>query len=409
MPQPNKLKRMRTRAIHAGERIDPTTHAASPSIIPSVTYLIPPEFAARGFDADVEAQTESSFIYARWSNPTARQLEQKLASLEDAGGGADCISFASGMAAATALFLHLLKSGDHLVVSEVSYVGVAEFVRRNLPGFGVAVSPVDSSDPERVRAAMRPNTKLVYIETPANPILRLTDIAACARIAHAAGARLAVDSTFATPIATQPLALGADFVMHSLTKYLCGHGDALGGALIGGAADILAIRENAGVRLGATLSPFNAYLIMRGLDTLALRMAAHEASALRVAQFLEAHPRVKRVLYPGLASHPQHALARTQMANFSGMLSFQVHGDGLAVAERMAAGMRVFHYAVSLGHQRSLIVYIGCDDINDRSYQLAGPAQDGLRAQMGDGLFRTSIGLEDPDDLIEDLRQILEA
>jgi methionine-gamma-lyase len=401
-------KRLRTRAIHAGERIDPTTRAASPSIVPSVTYLIPPEFAAKGFDADVEAQTEESFIYARWSNPTARQLEQKLASLEESKpGSADCISFSSGMAAATALFLNLLKSGDHLVISEVSYVGVAEFVRRKLTGFGVEVSLIDTSDPGRVRAAMRPNTKLVYIETPANPILRLTDIAACAQIAHAGGAKLAVDSTFATPLATQPLALGADFVMHSLTKYLCGHGDALGGALIASPADVLAIREDSGVRLGATLSPFNAYLIMRGIDTLALRMAAHEASALRVAQFLEAHPRVKRVLYPGLASHPQHALAKTQMANFSGMLSFQVHGDGLAVAQRMAGGMQVFHYAVSLGHQRSLIVYIGCDDINNRSYQLTGAACDGLRAQMGEGLFRTSIGLEDPDDLIEDLERVL--
>lgn len=397
-------KRLRTRAIHAGERIDPTTRAASPSIVPSVTYLIPPEAAASGFDADVDEQSDESYIYARWSNPTARQLEYKLASLE---GAEDCITFASGMAAATALFLSHLKQGDHLVISEVSYVGVAEFVRRKLPSYGIDVSLVDSSDLDAVRAAMRPNTKLVYIETPANPILRLADIAACAAIAHAGGALLAVDSTFATPIATQPIALGADIVMHSLTKYLCGHGDALGGALIGSKAAVLAIREDAGVRLGATLSPFNAYLIMRGIDTLALRMPAHEASALRVAAWLEAHPRVERVLYPGLPSHPQHALAKQQMTNFSGMLSFAVRGDGLAIAERMAADVEVFHYAVSLGHQRSLIVYIGCDDVNRRSFQLADAAYTRLRAAMGDGLFRTSIGLEDPDDLIADLARVL--
>jgi cystathionine beta-lyase/cystathionine gamma-synthase len=311
------------------------------------------------------------------------------------------------MAAATALFLTHLKQGDHLVVSEVSYVGVAEFVRRKLPGYGIDVSLVDTSDLDALRAAMRPNTKLVYIETPANPILRLADIAGCAEIAHAAGALLAVDSTFATPIATQPIALGADIVLHSLTKYLCGHGDALGGALLGSKTAMLAIREDAGVRLGATLSPFNAYLIMRGIDTLALRMPAHETSALRVAAWLEAHPRVERVLYPGLPSHPQHALARAQMSNFSGMLSFAVRGDGLALAERMAAGVEVFHYAVSLGHQRSLIVYIGCDDVNRRSFQLSGAAYERLRAAMGGGLFRTSIGLEDPDDLIADLQRVL--
>jgi methionine-gamma-lyase len=398
-------KRFRTRAIHVGERIDPTTRAASPSISPSVTFLIPPEMAASGFDADVEAQSDESFIYARWSNPTARQLERKLASLE---GAEDCITFASGMAAATALFLSSLKLGDHLVVSDVSYVGVAEFVRCNLPGFGVDVSLVDTSDLDAVRAAMRPNTKLVYIETPVNPILRLADIAGCAAIAHAHGARLAVDSTFATPVATQPIALGADIVLHSLTKYLCGHGDALGGALIGDAASILAIREDAGVRLGASLSPFNAYLIMRGVDTLALRMAAHEASALRVATWLETHPRVKRVLYPGLTSHPQHALAARQQANFSGMLSFEVHGDALAVARRMAGQLDVFHYAVSLGHQRSLIVYVGCDDVNRRSFQLTGEAYTRLQSAMGQGLFRTSIGLEDPDDLIADLAHVLD-
>jgi methionine-gamma-lyase len=394
----------RTRAIHAGERIDPTTRAASPSIVPSVTYLIPPDFAAKGFDADVEEQSDESFIYARWSNPTARQLEQKVASLE---GAQDCVSFASGMAASTGLFLTLLRAGDHLVVSDVSYVGVAEFVRRKLPGFGIEVTLVDASDLDQVRAAMRPNTKLLYIETPANPIMRLTDIAACAEIARAHGALLAVDSTFATPVATRPLELGADIVLHSLTKYMCGHGDALGGALAASKALVLAIREDSGVRLGASLSPFNAYLIMRGIDTLALRMQAHEQSALKVAAFLEAHARVKRVLYPGLPSHPQHALARRQMTNFSGMLSFQVHGDALPVAKKIAAEVNVFHYAVSLGHQRSLIVYIGTDDVNGRSFQLTGDAYARLRAQTGDGIFRTSIGLEDPDDLIADLDRVL--
>lgn len=402
----NASLRLRTRAIHAGEHIDPTTRAASPSIVPSVTYLIPPELAGKGFDADGEAQAEASYIYARWANPTARQLEAKVASIE---GAQDCISFSSGMAAATALFLTLLKTGDHLVISNVAYVGVSEFARQKLPGFGIQVTLVDSSDLDQVRAAMRPNTKLVYIETPANPTLRLADIGGCAAIAREFEALLAVDSTFATPLATRPIELGADIVMHSLTKYMCGHGDALGGALAGSKALIRMIREDSGVRLGATLSAFNAYLIMRGIDTLALRMPAHEASAMTVARFLEAHPRVSRVMYPGLPSHPQHALAARQMANFSGMLTFQVRGDGLALASKMAGGVRVFHYAVSLGHQRSLIVYLETNDVNGRSFQLEGAAYQQLRTLMGDGVFRVSIGLEDPADLIEDLRQVLDA
>jgi cystathionine beta-lyase/cystathionine gamma-synthase len=254
---------------------------------------------------------------------------------------------------------------------------------------------------------MRPQTKLVYVETPANPILRLTDIAACAEIAHAGGALLAVDSTFATPLATRPIELGADFVLHALTKYFCGHGDALGGCVAGRTRAMLDLRTDSGVHLGASLSPFNAWLINRGVDTLPLRMREHERNASALAQFLEGHPGVARVFYPGLPSHPQHALAKRQMANFSGMLSFQPKADGVKVAQRMARDLKVFHYAVSLGHQRSLIVYLNTGEVNRQSFQLAGDALARYQAFAGDGIFRVSVGLEDADDLIADLDAVL--
>lgn len=397
---------IRTRAIHAGEKIDPTSGAAAPNLVMSSTFVLSPDVAERGFGVSVESASDIPYLYARWGNPTARQLEEKIANLE---GAEDCLTFGTGMAAATGLMLHLLQAGDHLVVSEISYVGVAEFVRNNLPRMGVQVTAVDTADLDAVRSALRPNTKLVYVETPANPVMRLTDIAGCARLAHAAGALLAVDSTFATPIATLPLALGADFVMHSLTKYLCGHGDAMGGSVAGRAKDLLALRMDSGVHLGATLSPFNAWLILRGMDTLPIRMAAHEQAALHVARFLEAHPAVKRVLYPGLPSHPQHALAKQQMQNFSGMLSFQIKGDALAMARRMARDLKVFHYAVSLGHQRSLIVFLNTAEVNKQSFQLDGAALARLQAEAGQGLFRVSIGLEDAEDLCADLASVLDA
>lgn len=386
--------------MHGGEAPDPATGASAPNLVLSTTFVVAEELP---FSA-LEQPDDPPFIYGRWGNPTVAMLEEKLALLEGAEAGR---CFASGMAASAALLLSTLSTGDHLVISDVNYAGTAELARDTLPRFGVRVTPVDSADLDAVAAAITPGTRLVWIETPANPILRITDIAAVAELAHAAGAQLAVDSTFATPVATRPLALGADFVVHSLTKYLCGHGDAVGGAVLGGRAALAAVGTEATVHYGGVLSPFNAWLIARGVATLDLRMRAHQDGAMAVAQWLEARPGVARVLYPGLPSHPQHELAARQMANFSGMVSFQVHEPGGTVAARLREQLQVIHYAVSLGHHRSLIYWMPTADIVASSYRLDGAALAAYRSMAGDGVFRLSVGLEDPADLIADLIRVL--
>ena len=392
--------RLRTAAVHAGERPDPATGASSPNLVMSSTFVTrdPTGFSAHDLGED------SGYLYTRWSNPTVAQLEAKLCALE---GAEACLCFGSGMAAAAGLLLTLLKSGDHVVMSDTNYAGVAELGRDTLPRLGIDVSFADTSDPGNVAAALRPATKLIWLETPANPIVRLTDVAAVAGIAAArGGVRVAVDSTFATPVATRPLELGAHYAMHSLTKYIGGHGDAVGGAVLGGRDEIAALRLEAGIHYGGVLSPFNAWLIMRGAATLPLRMKAHEENALAVARFLEGHPRVTRVIYPGLPSHPQHQLARRQMANFSGMLTFRTE-DGAELAERMARGLGVIHYAVSLGHHRSLVFRLDTAPLMESSFRLEGAQLESYREYAGDGIFRMSVGLEDPEDLCADLERVL--
>ena len=392
--------RLRTAAIHAGESPDPATGASAPNLVMSSTFVTRD---AAGFSAH-DLDDASGFLYTRWSNPTVAQLEAKLCALE---GAESCLCFGSGMAAAAGVLLSLLGSGDHVVMSDTNYAGVAELGRDTLPRLGVRVSFADTSDPRNVEAAIRPETKLIWLETPANPIGRLTDLAAVARIASAhPGVRIAVDSTFATPVATRPLELGAHYVMHSLTKYIGGHGDAMGGAVLGSRQDIAALRLEAGIHFGGVLSPFNAWLIMRGAATLPIRMKAHEENALAVARFLEDHPRVTRVIYPGLPSHPQHDLARRQMDNFSAMLTFQTDGDP-QLAERMATGLRVIHYAVSLGHHRSLVFWMDTPGLMETSFRLQGAQLKSYRAYAGDGIFRMSVGLEDGADLCDDLARVL--
>ncbi len=392
-------KGINTRAVHGGERPDPNTGASAPNIAMSTTFAMdePGGFSISAFGDD------KPYVYTRWGNPTVDMLEGKLAALE---GAEDCAAFASGMAATTALLLTQLAKGDHLIVSDVNYAGTAELVRKTLPDYGISATPVDTTDLAAIDAAVRAETRMIWIETPANPILRLTDIAAVAAIARRVGVKLAVDSTFATPIATRPLALGADFVVHSLTKYIGGHGDALGGAVLGSKAALESLRNHALVYLGGVLSPFNAWLIARGAATLPIRMRAHEDGARAVAEYLEGHPAVRRVIYPGLESHPQHELARRQMDNFSGMVSFQM-ADGPALAERMAASLEVIHYAVSLGHHRTLIYWIGTDDMMETTFRLRGRQLDAYRAFAGDGVFRLSVGLEDAEDLCRDLDRAL--
>lgn len=391
---------VRTLAIHAGETPDPVTRASAPNLVMSTTFVADPEagFSVEGLEED------TPFIYTRWANPTVQQLETKLAALE---GAEHAIAFASGMAAVNAVFFHHLGAGDHVIVSDIAYAATAEVTNDLLPRLGIEVTKANLADLAELRAALRPNTRLVYAETPCNPLLRLTDLTAVARIAHEAGAKLAVDSTFATPIATRPIALGADYVIHSLSKYLCGHGDAIGGAVLGPAAELAEMRKKVAIRTGGILSPFNAWLILRGLATLPLRMRAHEENALAVARFLETHPKVRRVIYPGLPSHPQHELAARQMANFSGMLTFQV-GNGPAAAKALAAHLKVIHYAVSLGHHRSLVFYLSSADLLESSFRLTPAQKASYQAFAGEGIFRLSVGLEDPADLTADLAQALE-
>jgi methionine-gamma-lyase len=391
---------VRTAAVHAGHPPNPVTGASAPDIVMSTTFIIDP---AVSFSADAMTE-ETPFVYTRWGNPTVAQLEQKLAVLE---GAQDCVGFASGMAAITALFLHLLRDGGHVVLSDVCYAAASELANDTLPHLGIEVTRVDTSDPENVRAALRSNTRLVYLESPANPLLRLTDVEAVAAIAHGAGAAVAVDSTFATPIATRPVELGADYVVQSLTKYICGHGDAIGGSVAGRRDELVKLRSLA-IHMGGILSPFNAWLIIRGVATLPIRMAAHQEGALAIARHLEAHPNVTRVIYPGLPSHPQHELAVRQMKNFAGMITFQV-GDGPTAAHSFSERLKILHYAVSLGHHRSLICYLPTADLLRTSFRLTPEQEASYRAYAGDGVFRLSVGLEDPVDLIADIDEALAA
>jgi len=340
-------------------------------------------------------------VYTRWSNPSLRTLEEKMAALEGAEAG---VAFASGMAAVSSVLFTFVGAGDHVVASDVCYAGTAELLGSHAGRYGIEVSLVDTSDAEAVRRALRPNTKLVYIETPANPILRLTDIAAVADIAHQAGAPLVVDSTFATPVLQRPLLLGADFVLHSTTKYLGGHGDALGGIVVGEREGIHKVRQEMLIHLGGAMSPFNAWLINRGLATLSLRMQKHQESALAVARFLEGHPRVRRVLYPGLESHPQHDLARRQMSGFGGMVVAQMD---METAANVVQQVRVFTYATSLGDYQSLLFYYPTELYVDSATYLDADQKRAIREWAGDGIMRISIGLEDPEDLIADLDQAL--
>ena len=392
-------KGLQTQAIHAGESPDPATGASTPNLVMSSTFTVEEEVS---FSAH-NITDATPFVYTRWANPTTSQLEQKLALMESAEA---CVAFSSGMAASVAVMFTHLSQGDHIVASNTNYPGTAEFLRDTLPRMGVEISPVDTTQNEAIAAAMRPNTRLVWIETPSNPLLRISDIRAAAEIAHSHNALLAVDSTFATPVATRPLELGADLVVHSLTKYIGGHGDAVGGAVAGRQELIGPLRGEGVIHYGSVISPFNAWLIMRGMATLPLRMRAHQEGALRLAEFLQAHPRVERVFYPGLDSHPQHALAQSQMHNFSGMLAFRT-AQPRELARRMMRELEVIHYAVSLGHQRSLIYLMATDDLIASSYRLSGEELQIYEELAGEGVFRLSVGLEDAVDLCADLDSVL--
>lgn len=390
-----------TLAVHGGVEVDAETGEISPSIRTSVTFAA--EYGTIGFSASDTDEEVVPFAYAREGHPNAAQLEKRLALLD---GGDAAVTFATGIGAITGLILHLLDPGDHLVVSDVSYAGTAEFTRGFLRRKRIEVSVADMSDLDDVARAIRPNTKLVHAETPCNPVLKLVDLRALSALVHHAGALLSVDSTFATPAITKPLEHGADFVAYSLTKYMSGHGDALGGAIVGRAEDMHALRNNVGVHLGATLAPLNCWLIMRGLETLGIRMRAYSSNAQIVAELLEAHPKVTRVRFPGLDSHPQREIALRQMALPAGMISFHVDD-----ARRFGAGFKehlnLFSFAPSLGLSRSLILECNTETLQETTFQLDEEHLRRYREFAGDAFFRLSVGLEDPADLCDELDRAL--
>ncbi|WP_098958673.1 PLP-dependent aspartate aminotransferase family protein [Pseudonocardia sp. N23] len=383
-----------TLSVHAGNAVDPGTGAIRRPLVMANSYALPDD------PSTLDWSDFSTPLYTRNGGANQRWLEDKLVALETAGhpGDVDAVALASGVAAIHAVLFTFLRSGDHVVCSDVTYVATHRLLTELLPDkYGITATLVDSTDPEAVRAAIRPTTRLLHVETPANPTTRITDVEAVAETAHAAGALLSVDATFATPILQRPLALGADLVVHSLTKYVNGHGDAMGGVVIGDRALTDRIRADAQVDVGGVISPFHAWLIMRGAVTLPLRMRQHCASAQVVAEWLAADPRVAYVAYPGLAAHPQHALAARTMTGFGGMLAFAVRGDS-DTQNRFVAALRVVTSAVSLGHDESLIVHVAGDSERARAW----PEE--FRRW---GHLRFSVGLEHPDDLVADLDQAL--
>ena len=392
--------RIQTKAVHAGESVDPVTKASSPNIVMSNSFVLdaPKGFSIQSFNE------ESANVYTRWSNPTIRMLEEKLASLENAD---DCVCFASGMAATSAVLNSVLEPSDHFIACDIHYPGSAELIRNLCKRLSLDCSIVDTSEVSLVEEAVVPGrTKLIWLETPANPILKITDLQSISTLAKNHGICVAVDSTLATPIATRPTELGVDLVVHSLSKYIGGHGDALGGAVIGNESLIEKIRTNERVHVGGILSPFNAWLIARGASTLPVRMKCHSDNAMALARYLEQHPRVTRVLYPGLPEHPQHELATKQMECFAGVLSFSVR-DGKEFAAHMASELTIIHYAVSLGSHRSLMYWIDTEEMLSTSYLLTDELANRYRSVAGEGIFRFAVGLEDPADLCEELSRVL--
>lgn len=372
-----------TKAIHVGQEADPATGAIIVPIYQTSTFL------------QEELGKHKGYEYARTSNPTRAALERNLAALE---GGRFGLAFASGMAAVNAV-MTLLKAGDHVVAGHNLYGGSFRLFERVLKDFGLRFTYANTTRMEEVQAAFSPNTRMVFIETPTNPIMEITDISAVAAIAHQRGAHLVVDNTFMSPYFQRPLELGADIVIHSTTKYLNGHSDGVGGAVILNdptVAERLKFIQNAA---GAILGPFDSWLVLRGVKTLAVRMVRHNENGIAVARFLAGHPKVKKVHYPGLPDHPQHELAKRKMMGFGGMLSFET--GSLENAKRVLKSVRLCSLAESLGGVETLISHPAT------MTHASVPPEERRRLGITDGLVRISVGIEDVEDIIADLDQAL--
>jgi len=372
-----------TRAVHAGQRPDPTTGAIMTPVYQTSTYVQP------------ELGRHLGYEYARTQNPTREALEANVAALE---GGRHGLAFASGLAAIDTVS-KLFRAGDHVVSGEGVYGGTHRLFSRVISRQGVDFTFVDSGDPERIREAIRQETRWIHLETPTNPMMRLTDLSAAVGIARAAGALLSVDNTFASPYNQRPLELGADVVIHSTTKYLNGHSDMVGGLVVvsdDGLHERLRFLQNAA---GAVPGPWDCWLALRGTKTLHLRMRHHNENGQRIAEWLERHGRIERVFYPGLASHPQHDLARRQMSGFTGMISIEM--GSMERAKRLVEGVQIFALAESLGGVESLIGHPAM------MTHASVPVDRRQAMGLSDGLVRLSCGVEDADDLVEDLEQAL--
>lgn len=383
-----------TLAIHAGETADPTTGAIVPPLVLGNTFHL--GTAENG--AAVFSGEKDGYVYTRWANPTVAVLEQKVAALENAEAA---LATASGMAAIATSVLHWVHAGDHIVSAKAIYPSTFHFFDQQLRALGIETTFVDATDPQNLARAGKANTKLIYLETPGNPLLSLCDLAASAKIAREAKALTICDNTFATSINQHPLDLGIDVVVHSATKYFCGHGDATGG-VIAGKHDFISACSTETLRYyGGVLSPFNSYLISRGITTLPLRVARHNENAMAVAKFLEQQSQVERVFYPGLKSHPQHTLAQKQMRGFGGMVCFELKG-GVQAGARLMNAVRLCALATSLGDARSLISH----PASTSHVVLSREAR--LEQGVTDGLVRLSVGLEDVEDIIADLERGLQ-
>lgn len=385
--------RFETLAVHAGETPCPATGALDTPIYQSTTFVS----AAADEMAAVYDEKTFGYMYTRYGNPTTRALEEKVAALESAPAA---LAFSTGMAAISSAILGYVKAGDHVVAARSLYGAAYNFLNTKLPRMGAATTFVPSSKIEDFEKAIQPNTRLIYFESPSNPVLEIVDIAALAQLGHSRGIPTMIDNTFASPALQQPLKLGVTVVVHSATKYLCGHGDAMGG-IVAGPKDYISFLIHEVIRdFGGVISPFNAWLILRGIRTLHLRMPAHCANAQKVAEFLVRHPKVERVNYPGLPGHPGHDIAKKQMKAFGAMISFEVKG-GYEGGKRVMDGVKIFARAASLGDTRSLIVH------SASTSHRAVPREERLAVGVTDGLVRLSVGVEAVEDLIADLEQAL--
>jgi cystathionine beta-lyase/cystathionine gamma-synthase len=386
----SKGKSFSTKAVHAGEKRDPSTGAVVTPIYETSVFA----FSSTKELIDVMSEKAEGYIYTRYGNPTVRTVERKMAELE---GAEDVAVFSSGMAAIATTIFTLVSAGDHVVSTRDLYGGTLAFFKDVLPKFGVEVSLVEATDFDEIKVAIRESTKVIYAEMPTNPTLKLVDVPKVAKLGEKKGITVVVDSTFASPYNLKPIQFGVDVVVHSATKYLGGHNDVTAGVVCGSESFVQKLKEMR-KHLGGTLDPFAAWLLLRGLKTLGLRMERHNSNGMRVAKYLEKHPKVRRVYYPGLPSHPQRSIAKRQMKGFGGVVSFEIDGD-FETTMKFVDNLKLCFLAASLGGAETLATQpVTC------SHYFVG-VEDRKKAGITDQLVRLALGIEDPGDIIADLEQ----